>query len=97
MYRLDLADAATCVRIYVENQEIGSKEIRELFGPIGSSTIARLKKDALKLMAEKKVIRFASHKVNTEAAFEAWGIDIVDLKRRFKELQKLKLSLSSEE
>ena len=92
MYRLDLADAATCVRIYVENHEIGSKEIRELFGPIGASTVSKLKKDALELMTKRNVIRFASHKVNTEVAFEAWGIDIADLKRRLKELQKLGLA-----
>lgn len=87
--RVSIKDIPTAVRIYYQYPEIGSGEIRELFGITGSSTVAKLKKSALNKMTENGIKRFVASKVNTKCAYEAWGIDVDDLEKRLSKLQKL--------
>lgn len=87
---LKISSIETAIRIYLENQEIGNAEIRELFGRnLSGSTCASLKKEVKPVMTERNVIRFASDRVNTEIAYEVWGINIADIKRKYKEMEKL--------
>lgn len=87
------ADINTILRIYYENPELGTAEIKELFGNIAPSTITKLRNDARAETArqEKKILTFGSYTVNTEMAFKAWHIDVEDLERRRQKLQKLNL------
>lgn len=87
------ADINTILRIYYENTELGTKEIKDLFGDIAPSTVTNLKNKARALTArqEKKILIFGSYTVNTEMAFKAWHIDVDDLERRRQKLQKLNL------
>lgn len=91
MYKRNIKNIETALRIYYENTEIGNPEIRELFGNIANSTILSMKNEVLKEMTERKIQRFRYHTVNTEVAFEVWGIDINDLERRRSKLIKLGL------
>lgn len=86
-----LADPQTVLTVYYECREISNAEMQKLFGAVGQSTITRLKKRALELMRERGVSRLGRHSVNTEVAFEAWGIDIADMERRFAKQKKLGL------
>ena len=81
----------TALRIYYNYPEIGNAEIRELFGNLASSTIARYKKAVWEKQMEDGVKTMCLHTINTEKAYEVWGIDIESLERRRKKLQKLGL------
>lgn len=84
-----LTEPDKVLRIYYSNREIGNAEIQELFGGIGQATACKLKKRALDLMRERGVVRMGRHCVNTAVAFEAWGIDIAEIERRYAKLKKL--------
>ena len=87
------ADIDTILRIYYEKTELGTQEIKDLFGDIAPSTVTNLKNKARALTAkqEKEILIFGSYTVNTEMAFKAWHIDIDDLERRRAKLMKLGL------
>lgn len=93
---IKLADPATVLKIYYLNREIGNAEMRELFSGVGQTAITRLKKKALELMRERGVGRLGAHSVNTELAFEAWGIDVAAVERQYKKLKALGLVLEPE-
>jgi len=91
MHKRNIKNLDTAIRIYYENTEIGNPEIRELFGNLANSTILHMKNEVLKEMTERKTPRFRYHTVNTEVAFEVWGIDVSDLEKRRSKLIKLGL------
>lgn len=82
------------IKIYYENSEIGNAEIAELFGKMSSSTAVRLKKDVQKVMADRGVESYRAHTVNTEIAYEVWGLNIADLERRRAKLKKLDINIA---
>lgn len=82
----------TALRIYYTYPEIGNKEIRELFGNIGNSTMSKYKQPVLDMQAERGVYTSQRSTVNTEIAYEVWGIDVEDLEHRRSKLKKLGLS-----
>lgn len=69
------------VELYNAGPYIGTKEIMELFG-VSDNTAAKLKKLALAKQEEKGRSRWDSRAVSIDCAYEAWGLDIDDLKRR---------------
>jgi hypothetical protein len=80
-------DIATAIRMYYEKHELTSSDIVELFG-VCMVTAKRLKDMARDLMGERDVPNWNALAVNTDCAFEAWGLDIDDLERRYKKLLK---------
>ena len=84
-----LVDIDTAVIIYFKFLEIGSKEIRELFGNISKSRIYKLKKLVKARMKELNIPANGLHTVNTKVAFAAWGLDIKDLEKRSAKLKEL--------
>lgn len=87
MYKLT-KDIGKLIRIFYENIELGSDEIREMYDGISKSAIQTLKKKARKVMVTNDVMPWDANKVNTESAFVAWGLEIADLERRYAKLQK---------
>ncbi len=81
----------TALRIYYENVEIGSKEIRELFGITANSAVARVKNEVLEEMAKRGQKPYARYCINTAVAYDVWGIDVNDLEKRRNKLKKLAL------
>ena len=81
----------TAIRIYYERIELRNADIKELFGCIGNDRVCKLKRVAKNKMAENDVPSWDAQAVNTEAAFEAWGLNIDDLEKRLNKLKKLNL------
>jgi hypothetical protein len=79
------------LKIYYSHSEIGNKEMTDLFGRRSSATIARLKRIAKTEMSAKDVFSYGSNKVNTTAAYQAWGIEVADLEKRMKKIKELDL------
>lgn len=80
----------TAIRLYYERTELSNGDIRELFGHLGNDTVRRLKWKATELMTERNTPIWNAQRVNTEVAYEAWGLNIADLERRWKKLKDLK-------
>lgn len=82
----------TALRIYYTYPEIGNKEIKELFGMSNSRTLARYKREVRQVQAQRGILTSQMHTVNTEVAYEVWGINVADLEKRRKKLRELGLS-----
>lgn len=85
-----IKDLKTCLKIYYTCPELGSAEIKELFG-VGNATATEMKKPVRRKQVEENVMVLDKNCVNTELAFKMWGIDIEDIERRVKKLEKLGL------
>ncbi len=82
----------TALRIYYTYPEIGSKEIKELFGVKDNNTVSRYKKAVQEVQTERGVLTSQMYTVNTEVAYDVWGIDVPGLEKRRKKLKELGLS-----
>ncbi len=79
----------TAIRLYYECSELSTPDIRELFGPLANDTVSRLKRKARELMNERGKLPGDATRVNTEIAYEAWGLDIAKLEYRLNKLRTL--------
>lgn len=86
-----ITDLKTAIELYIKKSELSTKDIQALFGKVCKDTVVKLKYIAREKMAEKGVSAYNAAYVNTAAAYEAWGLDINDLKRRLQELRELGL------
>ncbi|MGN0670031.1 MAG: hypothetical protein ACI4JZ_05730 [Oscillospiraceae bacterium] len=77
----------TAIRLYYERNELSNKDIEVLFGKMSSGTVWKLKQKALALMQERNTPVWNAQRVNTEVAYEAWGLDIDKLEYRWKKLK----------
>lgn len=91
MNRINLEAA---LRLYYERLELSCDDIRQIFGPMSSATMARKKKQAREQMIEDKTESaiWDARNVNTVSAFKAWGLDPVELERRLTKLRRLGLA-----
>lgn len=82
----------TAIRLYYERIELSNADIRELFGKLANGTVKRLKDKAQEIMNERGTPVWNARHVNTEIAYEAWGLDITDLEHRLKKLKAMGVS-----
>lgn len=81
-------EVETAIELYYARTEIGTQDIKRLFD-VSDSKASALKKAARKAMRDKDVITIFPMNVNTKAAYEAWGLDIGELERKYKKLVSL--------
>lgn len=94
--RLSPPDAETALRIYYDHPlEIGSEEIRELFGVKAGSTIARIKKEVRNAQAEEKTLTWNPANVDTDTAYRIWGLNVEKLERSLKRKKAMGFCLES--
>lgn len=94
---LQLTDIEYAVRLYNSKTEIGSAEIKKLFGFKSDTVAARLKEQARKVMEEKGAECWNPRSVDTECAYIAWHLDISKLEKMCAKLKKLNLEAVKEE
>ena len=87
-----VTDISFAVQLYYERLELSNPDIAKLFGVKSSKTVAQLKKPVREEMAKRNLLPWNSNCVNTEVAFEVWGLDIKDLEKRREKILKLKKS-----
>ena len=78
----------TAVRLYYEKPELETADIMKLFS-VSTTKANNMKKDVRKRMAELGVKVWLPYSINTNVAYEVWGIDINDMEKRLKKLQSL--------
>ncbi len=84
-----ISSLETAIRLYYERNELSNKDIEVLFGHMGSATLWKLKQKALALMRERNTPVWNAQRVNTEVAYEAWGLDIKKLEYRYNKLKAM--------
>ena len=84
-----LTDVRKAVELYYSRLDLSNADIKELFGNIGHDTIAKLKALAEKQRMEDGVSKWSATRVNTMCAYKAWGLDIEDLEKRVKALDRM--------
>ena len=87
-----IADIDTALYIYYRYPEIVNKEIKELFDGLGSATLTKYKKAVQEEQIKQNVKTSQLYTINTEMAYEVWGIDVAELEKRRDKLKKLGLS-----
>lgn len=86
MCRLVLSDIDTIMDIYYNKAVLATADIMRLFN-CSRSTASKLKKEAQKA---ETAPRYSDAVVKTKDAFLLWGIDIIDIEKRYHKKQKLK-------
>lgn len=81
-------DLKTAIDLYIKRTELSNADIETLFGHLSKDKMAKLKSLARDQMVEDCYPSWNASYVNTEAAYKAWGLDINDLKRRYRELRE---------
>ena len=84
-----IVDIGIAIRLYYERIELSNADIEALFGKLSSSTVAKLKKLAKDYMIEHDIKVWNPQRINTKAAYAAWGLDINDLEKRYIKLCEL--------
>ena len=87
-----ITDIDTALYINYRYPEIGNKEIKELFGGLGSAALTKYKKAVQGEQIKQNVKTSQLYTINTEVAYEVWGIDVAELEKRRDKLKKLGLS-----
>lgn len=81
----ELAGPDICLEIYDNNPIcIGTKEIQRIFSGIGRSTAERYKNEIKEVMTQQNKTVFIKNKVDTDCAFEHWGLDVKKMRRSLR-------------
>lgn len=92
MSRPKIVDVEATIRIALSCNYIGNKELKEMFGPKCSQTLARLKREVREVEAQEGIPVVVPNHVCREVAFKVWRIDVDELIRGRQRLQKLKMA-----
>lgn len=79
------------VEIYYKHVELGTEEIRELFG-CSRAMACKYRGIVREYVAKNCDFEIDSLLVPTEDAYKAWGINITDYEKRLTKLQKFNLA-----
>ena len=91
MARPAVKNVEAAIRIYYSKAYISCAEITEIFGPMGSARMARIRKDVRNAEIEENIPIVVPRHICTEVAFKVWEIDIDKLVKNYQKLQKLNL------
>ena len=84
-----LLDIRKAVELYYSRLDLSNADIKDLFGNMSSSTVAKLKALAEKQRMKDGVSKWSANRVVTMCAYKAWGLDIEDLEKRVKALDRM--------
>lgn len=89
--RRPISSIETALAIYYNHPMLGSKEIKELFGIKANDVVRRLKNEVDRVAIERELLPMGGGYVETDLAFEVWGIDVANLEKRLAKKRKLGL------
>lgn len=87
-----IKDIEAAIRIYYSKDYIGNKDMRAMFGDLGTNTYSKLKNAVREEEVRREMPIVVPNHINTEVAYEVWNIDIkklVDKRARLKRLGML--------
>lgn len=86
-----ISSIETALYIFNANDTLGNSEISELFDIKSRATIGNLKRMAFDLMEKRGVPQTNPVLVDTDTAYDAWGLDVNVMEKKLKKLMSLKL------
>ena len=79
------------VTLYYERIWLESSDINQLFNISSSSTLAKYRNEVIEYFKDKDISPVhRNNKLDTWLAYEAWGLNIENLEKRLRKLQKIK-------
>lgn len=87
-HQIAIRNLKAAVKLYYSKPELETRDIKEIF-ECSLSTAKRLKDQVKKVQIEKGRLTFSNSTVNTEIAFEVWGIDVDQAEKNLFKLQRL--------
>jgi len=91
MTRPKIQNIDAAIRIYFDDDYMSCKDIREIFGNMGSARMARLRREVRAEEAALGIPVVVPQCICTKVAFDVWQIDIEELIEKRQRLKKLKL------
>lgn len=85
----EITSIQVAYEMYLKNNTLSNAKVKELFNNVSDATIQRLKALARERMLKDNVPIMNARLVSTDTAYKAWGIDIVDVEKRYNKLVKL--------
>lgn len=85
-----LQDIAYAVELYYSRLDLSNDDIKQLFGKMGSAKVAQLKRIADDKRREMGVAVWSASRVPTVCAYAAWGLDIAELEKRLRAIEKIR-------
>ena len=81
----------TAIELYYSQNELSNKDIMKIFG-CSAGYATQMKRRVEERMAKENVrpVVFEAKNVNCEYAFYAWGLDIDELEKKYKKLQRFR-------
>lgn len=84
-----IASVETVVTAYYTKPQLGNAEINEIFGGLSKGKVCQLKVLAREKMKELGIPLMNNRTVDADAAYQAWGLNIGDLERRYAKIKKM--------
>lgn len=84
-------DIEAAIELYYSQNELSNADIKRIFGCSASYAVTQKKR--VHEAAAKEAVRplvFDAVNVNTEYAFKVWGLDIDELMKKYKQLQRFR-------
>ncbi len=79
------------IEFYYSKFELTTMDIAKIFSCSRSAALARKRAVMAESVKQKpRPLVFDPKNVNTEFAFEQWGLDVKDMEEKYKKLQKFK-------
>ena len=86
-----IEDIGAALEVYYSRITLTNADIRRLFGrSLANGTMAKLRRLARQEEDRAGIIPTNPATVSTAAAYTAWGIDVAELERRWRGLQRMR-------
>ena len=86
-----IEDIGAALEVYYGRLTLTNADIRRLFGRnLANGTVARLRRLAREKSDEMGIIPTNPATVSTAAAYAAWGLDVEEMERRWRGLQRVR-------
>ena len=87
----------SALSVYYTYPQLRNAEIQEVFGHLSKAKVCQLKELAREKMSELGIPLWNATAVDTNAAYQAWGLNITDLERRYAKIRKMEKTANGEE
>ena len=84
-------DIGAALEVYYSRMTLANADICRLFGRrLAGETLAKLRRLAREQMDAMGIIPTNPSAISTAAAYPAWGLDVAEMERRWRGLQRMK-------
>ena len=86
----------SALNVYYTFPQLRNVEIKQVFGNLSNAKVCQLKELAREKMNELGIPLWNATAVDTNAAYQAWGLNVTDLERRYAKMKKMEITNGEE-